>query len=619
MANGSVDTRSSRVGSLGSLAVRSSSNGSLQQNHQLGGLGLGLGLGSGLGLQQQLISPVVSSKKASKMFVNKDKDNSFIWIFKFVPRKKVGMLLLSIASFAAMLWILYIAKGEISQKNPPSKRFSGFSPNVDDRRAQDLNSALMGDQMKVTLYEHSRTVSHLSPPPPTAASPPPPAYFTGYTLPPGNPCETFTLPPPPADKKKTGPRPCPVCYLPVEDAIALMPNLPSFSPVLHNLTYIHDESLNKSEFGGSDFGGYPTIKQRYESYDIRESMEVHCGFVRGDRPGRKSGFDINESDLFQMDQCHGVVVASAIFGAYDLIQEPVNISETAKQNVCFFMFIDEETENFMRNSSNLDDSKKIGLWKVVVVYNLPYTDPRRNGKVPKLLSHRLFPNARYSIWLDGKLKLVVDPYQILERFLWRENASFAISRHYKRFDVFLEAEANKAAAKYDNASIDFQIDFYKKEGLTPYSSAKLPIRSDVPEGCVVIREHIPISNLFTCLWFHEVDRFTSRDQISFSTVRDKIRSKTNWTVNMFWDCERRNFVHQGYHRDVLEHWAPPPPIPGTPVIFSSPIIIDKPSKNATESTVSHSKRTPSKRRRRDRKSGSRGHRKISAGARNVVT
>ena len=43
--------------------------------------------------------------------------------------------------------------------------------------------------------------------------------------------------------------------------------------------------------------------------------------------------------------------------------------------------------------------------------------------------------------------------------------------------MFQEAEANKVAAKYDNASIDFQIDFYKKEGLTPYSTAKLPIRS----------------------------------------------------------------------------------------------------------------------------------------------
>lgn len=67
---------------------------------------------------------------------------------------------------------------------------------------------------------------------------------------------------------------------------------------------------------------------------------------------------------------------------------------------------------------------------------------------------------------------------------------------------------------------------------------------DVPEGCVILREHIPITNLFTCLWFNEVDRFTARDQLSFSTVRDKIRAKVNWNLNMFLDCERRNFVIQ---------------------------------------------------------------------------
>eukprot|EP00246_Nothoceros_aenigmaticus_P012286 TRINITY_DN3758_c0_g1_i1.p1 TRINITY_DN3758_c0_g1~~TRINITY_DN3758_c0_g1_i1.p1 ORF type:complete len:218 (+),score=20.09 TRINITY_DN3758_c0_g1_i1:55-654(+) len=129
---------------------------------------------------------------------------------------------------------------------------------------------------------------------------------------------------------------------------------------------------------------------------------------------------------------------------------------------------------------------------------------------------------------------------------------FAISKHYKRFDVFEEAEANKAAGKYDNESINSQIEFYRQEGLTPYSSAKLPIVSDVPEGCVIIREHTPLTNLFSCLWFNEVDRFTSRDQLSFGVVRDKIMSQAPWRVSMFLDCERRNFVVQGYHRDLLE-------------------------------------------------------------------
>ena len=66
---------------------------------------------------------------------------------------------------------------------------------------------------------------------------------------------------------------------------------------------------------------------------------------------------------------------------------------------------------------------------------------------------------------------------ILFRFLWRQNANFAISKHYRRFDVFEEAEANRAAGKYDNSSINEQVDFYIKEGLQPYSEAKLPITS----------------------------------------------------------------------------------------------------------------------------------------------
>lgn len=73
---------------------------------------------------------------------------------------------------------------------------------------------------------------------------------------------------------------CPVCYIPVEQAIASMPISPSISPVLRSLTYIHDENPIKSEpHGGSDFGGYPSLRQRNDSFNIKESMTVHCGYV----------------------------------------------------------------------------------------------------------------------------------------------------------------------------------------------------------------------------------------------------------------------------------------------------------------------------------------------------
>ncbi|XP_057863833.2 alkaline ceramidase TOD1 [Cryptomeria japonica] len=37
-------------------------------------------------------------------------------------------------------------------------------------------------------------------------------------------------------------------------------------------------------------------------------------------------------------------------------------------------------------------------------------------KIPKLLLHRLFFNVRYSLWIDGKLELLVDLHQILESY-----------------------------------------------------------------------------------------------------------------------------------------------------------------------------------------------------------
>ncbi|KAL3522276.1 hypothetical protein ACH5RR_015110 [Cinchona calisaya] len=594
----------------GSLGLRSSgSYGSLQQQHFQN---------SSLPIH---ITPPVNSRKPSKML--KEKERLFSWIFKFAPRKKVGMLLLCAVSAAVFMWVLYVGKGEdapeSSMKNiqfNSTLGYSGFSPvSVVNETIKVVTS------FEENIVEGSDTLGQLLSPPPSLP-PPPSVYFTGYTLPPGNPCEGFTLPPPPADPKRTGPRSCPVCYLPMEQVLALMPNASSFSPVVKNLSYIHEENLTKAEFGGSEFGGYPSLAQRNDSYDIRESMSVHCGFVRGVKSGQGTGFDIDDSDLLEMETCQGVVVASAIFGAFDLIRQPKNVSDYAKENACFYMFVDEETEAFLRNSSAVDGNKKSGLWRIVVVHNLPYTDPRRNGKVPKLLLHRLFPNARYSLWIDGKLELVVDPYQLLERFLWRKNATFAISRHYKRFDVFVEAEANKAAGKYENASIDFQIEFYRKEGLTPYSLAKLPITSDVPEGCVIIREHIPISNLFTCLWFNEVDRFTSRDQISFSSVRDKIHSKTNWTMNMFLDCERRNFVVQGYHRDILERRGIHPPPPGATAVANPlpPAIDEQPKKTVHEVSAENistaSKKIPTKR-GRERKS--KRHRKVAAGSKDITS
>lgn len=59
------------------------------------------------------------------------------------------------------------------------------------------------------------------------------------------------------------------------------------------------------------------------------------------------------------------------------------------------MFVDDVTLQTLSSEGHVPDRMGyIGIWRIVVVKNLPYTDMRRVGKIPKLLPHRLFQNAR---------------------------------------------------------------------------------------------------------------------------------------------------------------------------------------------------------------------------------
>lgn len=60
----------------------------------------------------------------------------------------------------------------------------------------------------------------------------------------------------------------------------MRPGEPSTSPVLQSLNYLIEENLlPKDSNGGSLFGGYPSLEERDKSYDIQDSMTVHCGYA----------------------------------------------------------------------------------------------------------------------------------------------------------------------------------------------------------------------------------------------------------------------------------------------------------------------------------------------------
>ncbi|PNT69644.1 hypothetical protein BRADI_3g59337v3 [Brachypodium distachyon] len=308
--------------------------------------------------------------------------------------------------------------------------------------------------------------------------------------------------------------PCEIEFVPSVDNLVEPADYNNFTQF--SLNYIlKEQKLVGNALFGPLFGGHQSLQERDETY-YAENQTLHCGFVEGPEGHPSSGFDLDETDKAYMATCR-IVVSSCIFGGSDYLRRPTKskIGSYSKKNVCFIMFLDELTLATLSSEGHVpDENGFIGLWRIVIVKNLPYKDMRRAGKVPKFLAQRLFPSALYSIWLDSKLRLHADPMLIIEYFLWRKKAEYAISMHYDRTCVWEEVLQNKRLNKYNHTAIDEQFYFYQSDGLVKFndSAQESVLPSYVPEGSFIVRAHTPMSNLFSCLWFNEVNRFTSRDQ-----------------------------------------------------------------------------------------------------------
>ncbi|KAI9200141.1 hypothetical protein LWI28_003291 [Acer negundo] len=275
------------------------------------------------------------------------------------------------------------------------------------------------------------------------------------------------------------------------------------------------------------FAGHQSLREREESF-LAHDQKINCGFVKGPEGSPSTGFDLSEDDANYISRCH-IAVISCIFGNSDRLRVPAGktITRLSRKNVCFVMFMDERTLETLSSEGHVPDRTGfIGLWRIVVVKNLPYDDMRRVGKIPKLLPHRLFPSARYSIWLDSKLRLQLDPLLILEYFLWRKGYEYAISNHYDRHCVWEEVAQNKKLNKYNHTVIDQQFAFYQADGLHRFvaSDPKKLLPSNVPEGSFIL---------------------------SFAYTYQKLRRMNSgkpFYLNMFKDCERRTIAKLFRHR-----------------------------------------------------------------------
>jgi len=181
-----------------------------------------------------------------------------------------------------------------------------------------------------------------------------------------------------------------------------------------------------------------------------------------------------------------VVIYTAVFGGYEKKVPPPTVVSDARC-VCFS-----------------DGCLAEKPWELIAVKGTESTSRRENRK-HKILSHVFFPDAEYTIYIDGNFEVRTPVEEMLG---WLGDNDIALSRHPWRKSLYGEAITCKRL--WPKEPIGAQVKQYREDGC--------PDEHTLFAGGVIVRRHTEQIKKLNELWWEQLKKFSCRDQISFPYV-----------------------------------------------------------------------------------------------------
>ena len=194
-----------------------------------------------------------------------------------------------------------------------------------------------------------------------------------------------------------------------------------------------------------------------------------------------------------LDMNQRIAVYTAIFGDYDELMQPKVIDSQCD----YFCISDKEPKN-------------IGIFKWIpleVICDELIGNSALKNRYCKMLPHRIFPQYKYSIYVDGNIMIDYKLNHLLNKLGGRAMGFFD---HINCNELYVEA------FRFSDQYIAIEnVDLIKKQVLE-YCAVGFPFGFGFVENGVIIREH----NVPSCIsvmenWWLEYQKYTTRDQISF--------------------------------------------------------------------------------------------------------
>lgn len=184
------------------------------------------------------------------------------------------------------------------------------------------------------------------------------------------------------------------------------------------------------------------------------------------------------------------LVYTCVTNDYDILEDPKVVSKDYDY-VCF-----------------TDNPQKVSIWNQVPLLKTLST-PRLTSRYHKIAGSNLLQSRQY-LWQDAKITLNCNP-DIL--FNMTNLKPLCLIKHPARNCIYTEGSCTVKMGKSDPVVTENQLSYYRNNGY--------PENNGLYETAILIRENTEEIRQFNDLWWHEVETYTQRDQISLPYVLDK--------------------------------------------------------------------------------------------------
>lgn len=213
--------------------------------------------------------------------------------------------------------------------------------------------------------------------------------------------------------------------------------------------------------------------------------------------------EYQSKNFFKFQKRNQTAIYTCVVGEYDEVEEP----EIIENNCDYYIISDKEPKkNTIYNYTNID--------KILGKSDL---DDTRKNRYCKINAHKVFPQYRYSIYIDGNIVLKKGIMQYIQRLPKTRIIALARASHTS---IYAEALRCMMHGRDDKQKFLDQTEKYWLEGMPEDFGLVAPT--------IMVREHNnPICVKLMEEWWKEVAKYSKRDMISLPYVL----WKNGYTIN----------------------------------------------------------------------------------------